>query len=634
MLKEDVRRWTSTDASELYDVERWGQGYFSVGSDGNILVHPRRDPTKGIDLKQLVDRVKLRGLDLPLLLRFNDILKDRLDQLHSAFQKAISDHDYPGTYQCVYPIKVNQQRQVVEQIVGHGSQYHFGLEAGSKPELLAVIAITNGETPIVCNGFKDTEFIEMAMLAQKMGRNVIPVVEKFSELQLILEHARHIEVRPRIGMRVKLASRGAGRWQSSAGYQSKFGLTISEVLRGLELLQQHDMADCFQLLHFHLGSQITNIRHIKGALIEAARIYSDLVGRGAGLKLLDVGGGLGVDYDGSQTNFESSVNYTLQEYANDVIYHVQSVCAEAGVTPPNILSESGRAIAAYHSVLVFDVLGVSQPHVEPVPESVPEDDPQPVRDLEYTYRGLTVRNALESFHDAQQAFEMAINAFSAGYLSLEQRGAAESLYWAICYRIHQLTDQMDEVPEELSRLKRLMAATYFCNFSLFQSIPDSWAIKQLFPIMPIHRLSEEPTHAAILGDITCDSDGKVDCFIDRRDVRRTISLHAPNSEPYYLGAFLVGAYQEILGDMHNLFGDTNAVHVSQAEDGEAVIETIIKGSTVGDMLRYVQFNPEELLGQLQTAVETAVRRGLIDHVQAGRFLHFYERGIHGYTYLK
>jgi arginine decarboxylase len=317
-----------------------------------------------------------------------------------------------------------------------------------------------------------------------------------------------------------------------------------------------------------------------------------------------------------------------------VIYHVQSVCEEAGVAPPNILSESGRAIAAYHSVLVFDVLGVSHAYVEKLPDALPEDDPQPLRDLEHTFNGLTVRNALESFHDAQQAFEMAINAFSAGYLSLEQRSVAESLYWAICYRIHQLTAQMDDVPDELSRLKRLMAATYFCNFSLFQSIPDSWAIKQLFPVMPIHRLQEEPHQAAILGDITCDSDGKIDCFIDRRDVRRTISLHQPNGEPYYIGAFLVGAYQEILGDMHNLFGDTNAVHLSQTDDGEPVIETIIKGSTVGDMLRYVQFNPEELLGQLQTAVETAVRRGLIDHEQAGRFLHFYERGIHGYTYLK
>jgi arginine decarboxylase len=624
-----------SDASELYEIDRWGKGYFAIGENGNVRVHATREPDRWIDLKQLIDHLQLRGIGLPVLIRFRDVLRQRLADIHGAFQSAIAQNQYEGRYFCVYPIKVNQQRQVVEEVLDFGKPYNFGLEAGSKPELLAVIAMTTNETPIICNGFKDAEFIKMAMLAQKMGRNIIPVVEKYTELDLVLEYAEKVGVRPQIGMRVKLAARGGGRWQSSGGYRSKFGLTVAEVRQGLEALRARGMADCFKLLHFHLGSQIPNIRIVKGALNEAARIYTELVKEGAGLQFLDVGGGLGVDYDGSQTNFESSVNYTLEEYANDVVYHIQTVCDDARVPHPTIISESGRAVVAYHSLLVFNVLGVAGVDEQEVPKNGDDEDlEQPLIDLRETYQNLNARNALESYHDAQQALDMALNLFNGGYLPLEQRSQAESLYWTICARLRKLVAQMDEVPEDLQNLDDTLADTYFCNFSLFQSIPDSWAIKQLFPVMPIHRLNEAPTRQAVLGDITCDSDGKIDQFIDRRDVKRTLSLHRFDGSPYYLGVFLVGAYQEILGDLHNLFGDTHAVHVSLDPGGNVMLESVIKGDTVREVLKYVQFDADLLLRKLRDAVEAAVREGRMDLEESGRLLQFYEDGLHGYTYLE
>lgn len=630
----DVEKWSSADSADLYEVARWGNGYFSVGPGGHLLVHPDKNPTKSIDLKQLVDRLQLRGIDLPILLRFGGILQHRLGEINSAFGSAMKENNYRGDYCCVYPVKVNQQRQVVEEVLQFGKPYHFGLEAGSKPELLAVIALADNDTPIICNGFKDAEFIETAMLAQKIGRHIIPVVERFSELHMVLEYAEKLGVRPRIGMRIKLATRGSGRWQASGGFRSKFGLTASELLKGLELLASKGMEDCLQLLHFHQGSQITNIRHIKGALNEASRIYAELAKRGAGLKYLDVGGGLGVDYDGSQTNFESSVNYTLQEYANDVVYHVQNACDQRGVPHPIIISESGRAVVAYHSMLIFGVLGVSEQGgnselTDPLP-----DAEQPLHDLLETYQNINARNLLESFHDAQQSLDTAMNLFASGYLPLDQRSTVENLYWSICRKIYKLTKQLEFVPEELEGLEALLSDTYFCNFSLFQSIPDSWAIKQLFPVMPIHRLNERPTRAAVLGDVTCDSDGKIDQFIDRRDVKRTLPLHAWLKEPYYLGAFLIGAYQEILGDLHNLFGDTNAVHVSTDDRGEVVLDAVIKGDTVREVLGYVEFDANQLVHRLRDSIEQAVREGRICDVQAGKFLKFYEEGLGGYTYLE
>ena len=631
-------QWTVAEASEHYDVARWGQGYFSVGDAGHVLVHPTKEATRSVDLKKLVDRLELRGLSAPILIRFPDILQHRLGEIHGAFQQAIAQNAYNGKYVCVYPIKVNQQRQVVQEIMEFGRPHGFGLEAGSKPELMAVAAMASNDTPIVCNGFKDAEFIELAMWAQKIGRNIITIVEKYTELELILKYAEKVGVRPQIGMRVKLAARGMGRWQSSGGYRSKFGLTVTEILRGLELLKSHGMEDCFKLLHFHLGSQITHIRIIKNALNEAARIYCDLAKAGAGVQYMDVGGGLGVDYDGSQTNFESSMNYTLQEYANDVVYHIQQVCDEEKVAHPTIISESGRAITAYHSLLVFNVLGTSGFGEEQVPTVAKDDFEQPLIDLIETFHNVNARNALESYHDAQQALDMAMNLFSGGYLPLDQRAHAENLYFAIAEKIRRLLPAMADVPEELQNLEEMLSDTYFCNFSLFQSIPDSWAIKQLFPVLPIHRLREKPVNHAVIGDITCDSDGKLDQFIDRRDVKKTLQLHAYNGEPYYLGIFLVGAYQEILGDLHNLLGDTHAVHVSLTENGEdgepARVDHVIKGDTVSEVLRYVQFDPEMLIAKLRRDVEAAVHAGQLQDQQAGRLLKFYEEGLQGYTYLE
>jgi len=500
--------------------------------------------------------------------------------------------------------------------------------------LLAVLALANGQTPIICNGFKDDEFIQMGMLARKIGKHVIPVVEKFTELETIVRYAQQLKVRPVLGVRVKLATRGSGRWRSSAGYRSKFGLTLTEVLEALEYLKQRDLADCLQLVHFHLGSQITNIRSIKGALTEAGRVFVELQRVGAGVKYLDVGGGLGIDYDGSQTDFESSVNYTLQEYANDVVYLIKSACDEANIPHPTIISESGRAVVAYHSVLVFDVLGVSDFDRYELPPAIPENSPRQVTDLFAIHHELKKKNLLESYHDAVQAVDESLDMFSLGSMSIEERALVERLFWAVCSKLHKIVREMEYVPEELAGLESLLSDTYFCNFSVFQSMPDSWAVKQLFPIMPIHRLNEVPTRRAVLGDITCDSDGKIDQFIDLRDVRNTLQLHPFNGQPYYLGAFLLGAYQEILGDLHNLFGDTNAVHISLDENGEVNLDTVIKGNTVREVLAYVQYSTDQLTAQMRKDVERAVRGGMISLEESRQLLGFYESGLEGYTYLE
>ncbi len=633
--QELLDKWKIADAAEMYGIRNWGKGYFSINKAGHVTVQPNKDPDESIDLKELIDQLQARGIQLPILLRFTDILRHRVGEIHDAFRRAMEEYEFRGSYCCVYPIKVNQQRHVVEEILDFGKPFRFGLEAGSKPELLAVLALTNGglDTPIICNGFKDDEFIRMTMLARKIGKQIIPVVEKFTELEAICRHAEELEVRPAIGVRVKLAARGAGRWRSSAGYRSKFGLTLTEVLEAVEYLKQRDMADCLQLVHFHLGSQITNIRSIKSALTEAARVYVELHRVGAGVQFLDVGGGLGIDYDGSQTDFESSVNYTLQEYANDVVFRVKSVCDEAGVPHPTIVSESGRAVVAYHSLLVFDVLGVSHFDHYEVPSEVPADAPQQISDLFAICRDLKKKNLLESYHDAVQAVDDALDMFNLGSLDIEMRALTERLFWALCSKILKIVREMEYTPEELQGLEALLSDTYFCNFSIFQSMPDSWAIKQLFPILPIHRLNEAPSRRAVLGDITCDSDGKIDQFIDLRDVRNTLQLHPFNGEPYYLGAFLLGAYQEILGDLHNLFGDTNAVHVS-LDEGEVNVDTVIKGDTVREVLAYVQYSADELTARLRKDVERAVRSGKISLTESRQLLRFYESGMEGYTYLE
>ena len=645
MLRETPATWSVNDARDLYQVERWGKGFFSVHRNGHLLVHPDRDPQRTIDLKELVERVRSEGLQAPVLLRFNGILKERIRELHQVFSTAVEENDYHGKYLSVYPIKVNQQRQVVEQVVKFGESFGFGLEAGSKPELMAVLAHANADTPVICNGFKDVQFLEMVVLAQKMGRPVIPIIEQYQDLLRLYECGQRIGVRPQLGLRVKLAAAGSGRWQASGGYRSKFGLTIDEVVRAFDQLQQWEMADCLHMLHFHLGSQVTNVFSIKTALTEISRIYVDLVKQGAGLKMLNVGGGLAVDYDGSQTDSQSSANYTLEEYANDVVYYVRNVCDDAGVKHPDIVSESGRAITAYHSVLVMEVVGQTGPGgvSGELPASSPAGQraataektlPLPLAGLQQTYQELNAQNLHESFHDAQLSLETAINMFSTAHLTLCERNDAENLFWTICRKILHMAKQQEEIPRDLLVLETMLAPTYLCNFSVFQSIPDSWAIKQLFPVMPIHRLHEPPDCRAMLGDMTCDSDGRINRFIEGDGTSETLMLHTLEEDPYYLAGFLVGAYQEILGDLHNLFGDTHAVHVDLDDAGELVLETVIEGDTIGAVLEYVCFKRADLLASIEQLVAGSVDQQRLSPGEGQRFLEQYRQALEDYTYLE
>ncbi|MFW6059226.1 MAG: biosynthetic arginine decarboxylase [Phycisphaeraceae bacterium] len=632
------RAWSPEKSAELYSIDNWSNGYFAINDAGHVVVRPTTEPAPQIDLKVLVEELRRRDLNPPLLIRFSDILKHRLCAIADAFDTAIRENAYQSNYRCVYPIKVNQQRHVVEEIQSLGAAHGFGLEAGSKPELLAIMAMVgDDDTPIICNGFKDAQFIEAVILATKIGKHVIPVVEKFSELGLIIEYARKHDVRPRIGVRVKLDARGAGRWEDSGGERSKFGLFVSEVVEAVETLRAQDMLDCLKLLHMHLGSQINNIGNIKSALNEQVRIYTELRQMGAGLEYLDVGGGLGVDYDGTQTTAGTSVNYSLQEYANDVVYHVKAGCDAADVPHPTLISESGRAMVAYHSVLVFNVLGTSsfdrfEPPA-PMNDAQFNDLPRPVQTLVEAHHELNEDNFAEAYHDADLAREETIHLFNLGYCSLEHRALAQRLYFTICARVLQFIRDLPQVPEEFQGLESLLSDTYFCNFSIFQSMPDSWAIEHMFPVMPIHRLNEEPTGRGVLVDITCDSDGRIDHFISPRGRQPVLPLHPYRGGDYFLAAFLVGAYQEILGDLHNLFGDTNAVHVSIDDHGEPSIDEVIEGDTIGEVLQYVQFKPDELRRAFRKQVEQAVRDRKLDVDEARLLRRFYEGGLNGYTYL-
>jgi arginine decarboxylase len=629
------RKWTVADSSEVYGVKYWGHNYFSVAESGNVAAHPAGADGPAIDLKELVDEVTRRGIGLPLLIRFSDVLRSRIVELNETFRRAIAEYGYKGEFKGVYPIKVNQHRYVVEEIVQFGRPYHYGLEAGSKPELLAVMAMLDDEDAlIICNGYKDEEYIETALMASKLGRTVLIVVEKFSELALIADTAKKMGVRPRIGIRVKLAAKGSGRWEASGGDRSKFGLSTREVVEAINFLRSNDLLNCFELLHFHLGSQISAIRAVKNALREAGRFYVEVCKLGAPLKYFDAGGGLGVDYDGSQTNFASSMNYTTQEYANDIVFSLQEICDSAGVTHPTIVTESGRAVVAHHSMLVVDILGVGEFDVGKAPEKIGKDAERVVKNLFETYKEVSRKNVLESYHDALEYKEEALQLFNLGNLSLSDRVVAEDIFWAICQKLLRLVRDMREVPEELDGLERALSDTYFCNFSMFQSLPDIWAIDQLFPIMPIHRLGEEPTRRAVLADITCDSDGKIDHFIDRRDVKSVLELHPVNGHDYYLGIFLIGAYQEILGDLHNLFGNTNTVHVSLAAGGGYQIEHVVTGDTVTDVLRYVSYSREELVAKVRRFAELAVRANRMSLEETRSMLRLYEEGLAGYTYLE
>lgn len=625
--------WTIEDSENLYRIQGWGDPYFSINAAGHITVSPKGDRGGSLDLFDLVSALKQRNLGLPLLIRFSDILEDRIERLNACFAKAITRYGYQGIYQGVFPVKCNQQRHLVEDLVRFGRPHQFGLEAGSKPELL--IALATLSTPgalLVCNGYKDREYVETAMLAQRLGQTPIIVLEQVEEVQLVIEASRKLNIQPILGVRVKLSTKGVGRWGDSAGDRAKFGLTIPEVLQAVEQLQAANMLGSLQLLHFHIGSQISSISVIKDALREASQIYVELARLGANMRYLDVGGGLGVDYDGSKTNFHASKNYNMQNYANDVVAEIKEACSEQSLPVPTLISESGRAIASHQSVLIFDILSTSDvPAGSPI---IPEkQDHLILRNLYETYQSIDLDNYQEAYHDAIQFKEEAISLFGFGYLNLTERARAEQLYWACCEKILTIARQQDYVPDDLEDLERIMASIYYINLSVFQSAPDSWAIDQLFPIMPIHRLDEEPTKRGILADLTCDSDGKIDQFIDLRDVKSVLELHPLKpGEPYYAGMFLNGAYQEIMGNLHNLFGDTNTVHIHLNPKGYQ-IEHVVKGDTMKEVLGYVQYDSEDLLENIRKQAEAALQEKQITLQESQLLLQNYERSLRSYTYL-
>ncbi|MFZ9886888.1 MAG: biosynthetic arginine decarboxylase [Myxococcota bacterium] len=632
-----TRKWTVQDSAEVYQIPHWGRPYFGVNDKGNLTCKPLGEEGGEIDFKELVDDLCRRGIEPPLLIRFNDILGAQVHHIAGSFRRTMEEYGYKGGYRGVMPIKVNQQRHVVEELVRHGESVHLGLEAGSKPELLVAISLLEGEDRLlVCNGYKDREYIETALGAQQLGLKPFIVVDRFAEVDLLIECAKRLGVKPHIGIRIKLAARGAGRWQESSGERSKFGLSASEIVQAVEKLRRAEMLDCLELIHFHIGSQITAIRSVKDAMGEGVRMYIDLRRLGAtNLLYMDVGGGLAVDYDGSQTNFPSSRNYSTHEYARDVVWQIQEICDEQEHPHPTIISESGRALVAHHSVLVFNTLGVHEQGDDGTEQAKPGDDePDIVHSMFDAYSSVTLKNFQESYNDAVLLKEEAATLFRHGVIDLRARARLEELFWATLRRIQRILPKASYVPDELDDLDRYLCDTYFCNFSIFQSLPDSWAVKQLFPIAPLHRLDEEPKRQAILADLTCDSDGCLGNFIDLRDVRNTLKLHPPDGKPYYLGAFLVGAYQETLGDLHNLFGDTNAVHVSLQPYGGYALEHVVEGDRVSEVLSYVEYDRSELVRRVRQATERAVRAGKFTLEQAAAFMKSYEEGLAGYTYLE
>jgi arginine decarboxylase len=630
-----MRKWRIEDSAELYNIQGWGVNYFSINDKGHVVVSPRKDDVN-IDLRELVDELILRDVSAPMLIRFPDILDNRIEKMARCFGLAAEEYKYKAQNFIIYPIKVNQMRPVVEEIVSHGKKFNIGLEAGSKPELHAVIAINaDSDSLIICNGYKDEDYVELALLAQKMGKRIYLVVEKLNELKLIASVSRRLKIKPNMGIRIKLASSGSGKWEDSGGDVSKFGLTSSELLEAMDFLEKNKMKDCLRLVHFHIGSQVTKIRRIKIALQEASQFYVQLHKNGFHIDFVDIGGGLGVDYDGTRSsNSESSVNYSLQEYVNDSIYTMVDASDKNGLPHPNIITESGRSLTAHHSVLIFEVLEATT-----LPEWGEDDQPgandhELVQELYSLWDRLNQSGMLETWHDAQQIREEALDRFSLGLLDLKTRAQIERLFWSIARELYQMTNETKHIPEELRHLPKILSDKYFCNFSLFQSMPDSWAIDQIFPIMPLQRLDEKPTRAATLQDITCDSDGKIDNFISTRNFSYYLPVHSiKHRESYYLGVFLVGAYQEILGDLHNLFGDTNAVHVSVTENGYR-IDQIIDGETVAEVLDYVQYNAKKLVRTVETWVTSAVKSEIITAEEGKEFLSTYRSGLYGYTYLE
>ncbi|MGK7923421.1 MAG: biosynthetic arginine decarboxylase [Trichodesmium sp.] len=640
---EQKKLWTIEDSEKLYRILGWGNPYFAINSAGHITVSPKGDLGGSIDLYELVESIKQRNIGLPLIIRFSDILEDRIERLNACFAKAIARYKYKNTYRGVFPVKCNQHSHLVKEVVKFGKSHKFGLEAGSKPELLIAIATLNTtDALIICNGYKDREYIETAILAQRLGKTPIIVIEQVKEVELVIEASRKLKIKPIVGVRVKLSTKGIGRWAGTTGDRAKFGLNIPEIIQVVNQLKKADILDSLQLLHFHVGSQISSISVIKDAIREGSQIYVELSQLGANMKYLDVGGGLAIDYDGSKTNFYASKNYDMQNYANDIVAEIKEACEEKNILPPILVSESGRAVVSHQSVLIFDVLGVSQvPKEEPI--IINQDDHLILHNLYETYQSINKNNYQEAYHDAIQFKEESISLFNFGYLSISDRAKVEQLYWGCFRKIQEILKDSEYVPDDLEEMEKIMASIYYINLSVFQSAPDSWAINQLFPIMPIHRLDEEPNERAILADLTCDSDGKIDQFIDLRDVKSLLELHPlkvsnqsskfPSVfEPYYLGMFLGGAYQEIMGNLHNLFGDVNVLHIKLTPSGYK-IEQVVKGDTMTEVLSYVQYDSDGLIESIRCQTEQALQEEKITIKESRMLLQNYENSLSSYTYL-
>ena len=632
-----MRPWGVSDSLKLFQTENWGGQYFNINPAGNLTVHPRQGQGPGIDLTKVIDEVTAQGLELPLLVRFQDIIRHRVIQLNDAFRKAIEEANYPGVYRGVYPIKVNQMREVVEEVVDAGRAFAYGLEAGSKAELVAVLSQDlHPDALTIVNGYKDFSVMRLALMGIKLGKKVIIVLEKLSEVHSVVKIAREMGVTPMLGLRCKLNSKGSGKWEGSGGELAKFGLTTPEILYCVNYLKNEGFEDSIKLLHFHIGSQVTNIRTIKEAVKEATRFYAELYKMGCKLEYLDVGGGLGVDYDGSRTDFESSTNYSLQEYCSDVVYSIQEICANEEVSVPTIVSESGRAIAAHHSVLIVNIFGSIEVGTTPIDLPETDDEHNVVKEMRYAYQNINYKNLLESLNEALQRKEEALSMFKLGLLTIQDRAKIEHLFWQLCRKVQQWAPEMRYIPEEVEKITKALADQYLCNFSIFQSMPDHWAIQQLFPVMPVHRLDEEPTRTATLVDITCDSDGKVCKFVDLRDVKDTLKLHAlKDNEAYYIGFFLTGAYQDIMGDLHNLFGKVNEVHVflDETEPGGYYVEEVIKGNNIASVLSWIQYSPAHIEQEVKSLIDRKVREGLIKPREGVELQNFYENVLQGYTYI-
>jgi arginine decarboxylase len=633
-----MERWSISDSSKMYNLDNWGADLFSINKKGNVCVHPSSNSKSSIDLRALVDDLLKRKIKPPILLRFMDVLQGRIASINRVFRSAIAENDYPAKYQTFYPIKVNQQRQVVEAIANYGKRYNIGLEVGSKPELVAGISISSGNNlPIICNGYKDTEYIETVLYATKVGYDITLVIEKLFELEKVIELVKKTGIQPKLGIRVKLSSKGTGKWATSGGEDAKFGLRMSEIIAAIDLLEENGLIGQVKLIHFHIGSQITKIDKIKTALIEGARIYAELRKMGVGIEYVDIGGGLGVDYDGSKSSYFSSVNYSIEEYANDVIYQIKNICDDAGVECPNIISESGRATVAHYSVLVTNVLNTNTQRLTPDFEeelATAEKLAPTVRKLVDIHKSIDRYSLREDYHDTQQLIQEAVSLFNLGYLTLQERAMAEWLYGKIIRKINSIVEKIRPIPEELQNFQLALRQTYFANFSLFQSVPDSWAIDQLFPIVPLQRLNQKPDVIASIADITCDSDGEITSFVGENGRTKFLPLHKiRKDEEYYIGFFLIGAYQEILGDLHNLFGDTNAVHITFNKKTGYMIDTVINGDACWESLKYVQYKGPEILKRVREHLEKGVAQRKVSIEESSHFIELLDKTLLGYTYL-